>query len=59
MKINVWHGLKHEDFAVTEVDGLRSVVELTRKIMLDGYFTTAEGNVIPWHNITYIEKVEE
>lgn len=58
MKINIWHGLKHDDFAVTEIEGKTPQIAADQ-IFDRGHLTLENGNVIPWHNITYIEKAEE
>lgn len=59
MKINVWHGVKHDDYEVTEVNGLQSPTALADLIRAEGYFRTNGGNIVPWHRIHYIEKAED
>ena len=63
MKIGVWHGEKHDDATVTEVEvsDLHRWVTETRNA--GGFYTGshAEKNFqfVPWHRINWIEQQAE
>lgn len=61
MKINVWHGIRHDDAVVTEVDTRdRSLLQWQYEARKSGGFHIwPSGNFVPWHRVNYIEKAED
>jgi hypothetical protein len=60
MKVRVYHGEKHEDFTVTELEldlgwTLRMFTDAMKN---DGGFSPSDDFFVPWHKINYIEGVK-
>jgi hypothetical protein len=57
MKLKIWHGIRHEGSAVTEIE-----VEISGDLWVmwvkeQGGFWY-EGGFTPWHRINYIEEID-
>lgn len=56
--LNIWHGVKHDDAAVTTIEFPLDLANSIREIqMRGGFYATEDGKMFftPYHKINYIE----
>jgi len=58
MKIEVWHGEKHDDNIVTEVSWAGNFTGYLRDLYETGGFRYG-NEFVPWHRVNYITVVDE
>lgn len=63
MKIKVWHGEKHDDATVTELEVRDLHRWVTETRLAGGFFIGSHAEkdfiFVPWHRINWVEQTEE